>query len=340
MSGTKYSDIQLEQERKARYEAMGRIERLWAEIGKYRAKIEDLLDGIPMGVAGAFPADIEHARDWLIKGHLSPNASQSVLPSHDLLPVFAWLARGNPIPTFVRKRDSTELNLIVNALQAHRDAGQACLHSLIEIKEVRRDARARELLTGIEQIEIEIRGNAATLNRWFPGTQDELLHHLESCRSQIEHGALVESARQLESLATTSQQRHDQARALQQQAEQRWYVFQSLREVCHEMGWGDVGKPALEDRNDPGSVLIYKTDTYASGIITFRLSLEGIQLLSPISSGGAVCHREFADVSERLKKFGVTTKFKSRQVPEDLPEDRARGEMDLPDEGLGQEMAR
>lgn len=336
MSGTKYSDIQLEQERKARYEAAGRGERFWAEIGEYRAKIEDLLNGIPMGVAGAFPDDIVRVRDWL-RWRGFPSAFRQTISQF----FTTHMGFESDRKTFVRNMAlSADLNLIVNTLQAHRDAGQACLNSLIEIKEVRRDARARELLTGIERIRIETRGNAATLERWFSDAQGELLHHLESCQSQIEHGELVETARQLESLAATAQQRHDQARALQQQDEQRRYVLQSLREVCHEMGWGDVGEPALEDHNNPGSVLVYKTDTYASGIITFRLSLEGIQLLSPISSEGATCHREFAGVSERLKKFGVTTKFESRQGVEDLPEDRARGELDLPDEGRGQEMAR
>ena len=312
MSGHKYSAFLLEQERKAQQEALGEISRLDSEIGECQQQVRALLAAIPSGVAGAFPEDISQVQSWL----------------HQQL------------PTVSANMTSAALKAVVATRKNSINSGQHCLHSLIDIKEVRRGARARELLTAVEQQKVGVRASASIVDRWFPGTSESLLQQLEICQTQIENDDLVETPPRLAQLTATLQQRHSEASALQQQDDQRRYVLQALRDVCREVGWDEEQEPVLEDSAQPGSAIVYKVDTYDAGIMTFRLSLKGIDVDSPIKTEGGACYREFSSFSERLKKFGVITKFESQQPPDELPEDRARGELDLPDEGMSQEMER
>ena len=58
---------------------------------------------------------------------------------------------------------------------------------------------------------------------------------------------------------------------------------------------------------------------------------------SPYDSENNFCLTQFNGkdgVSERLRKFGIQTKFESVAPPEEEPQLLQRGELDLPDEGI------
>ena len=310
MSGVKYSRIELEQEQKARQEAQHRINQLEASIRAFQQQINTLLAAIPQGVQDSFPQEIRRALAW--QGMTIPAASSAV--------------------------SNAQLNAVADRLQQQQQEGKACLALLVEVKEVRRSTKARALAGRLEVLKGEAAGMEDLLNRWRPGSFADLSQRLDALYASIETGAFVEVEKQLGQLGECLRELHQEVTTLQGQDEQRAKVLSALQEVCREMGWGEERKPALEDEQNPASPIRFDVDTYSAGIMTFRLTLEGIKVNSPITSEGAACYAEFNNFSERLKKFGVLTKFESLEAPEEPPRLMERGELDLPDEGSSQTM--
>jgi len=310
MSGVKYSRIQLEREQKARQEARNRINQLTANIRAFQQQINTLLAAIPQGVRDSFPQEIRR--------------------------VLAW--QGVAIPALSSEMNSMQLNAIADRLQQQQEEGRACLTLSVEVKEKRREAKARALAGRLEVLKGETAGMEDLLNRWRPGSFADLSQGLDALYTPIETGVFVEVEKQLGQVGDRLRQLQQEVTILQAQDEQRAKVLSALQEVCREMGWGEERAPALEDEQNPASPIRFDVDTYSAGIMTFRLTLEGIKVDSPITREGAACYAEFNNFSERLKKFGVLTKFESLETPEEPPRLMEKGELDLPDEGISQAM--
>ena len=71
----------------------------------------------------------------------------------------------------------------------------------------------------------------------------------------------------------------------------------------------------------------------SSGINVFSFTLDGIRVESEITNENKVCYKQFNDFSDKLKKFGIETKFEHETLDDD-PNLRQKGELDLPDEGM------
>lgn len=310
--GSANFETRMERELRLQADARRRIQRLQPKVSECRVQVQELLDGVSPGVRGDLAAEITAVKAWLAEG----------------------------VPAAKKGMSSDDFNEIVNRLEDSYQAGQTYVHRLIDIKEKHVDRRRRELLATVKRHIVEVRAGAPLMDRWFPGTSQELLQRLNSCQTQIESDALDEATQRLAQAAATIQQCQTESETLQGQDEQRRRVLRALREVCREMGWDEEAEPRLEDSSHPGSDFIYAVDTYDAGIMTFRVSLERIQTFSPFTNEGGVCHREFSSLSERLKKFGVITNWEWSDPPDELPEDRARGELDLPDEGMIQRLER
>jgi hypothetical protein len=307
MSGLKCSKIQLEKERKACQEALGRISIVTGSIEGLREKVRAILNKIPVGVKESFPEESQKIKGWLSK----------------------------EIPAPSKGMNSTQLNKLAEELQRMNKKGQEALHLLIEIKEVRREARARELIEKLERLRAELEGTQRLLNKWRPGEYENIISSLDKLPSIIESGEFVEVERELNQSEKTLIQLRQEVTSLEDQDTQRRYVLKALRDVCkEEMGWGEEKEPALKDSSNPGSPLIYEVETYYAGKISFRLTLEEINVHSPISTEEGLCYKEFDNLSERLKRFGVITKFERIEVPDEEPKLIQRGELDLPDEAI------
>ena len=97
------------------------------------------------------------------------------------------------------------------------------------------------------------------------------------------------------------------------------------------MGWKPTGEARLKNPADPASDLLFEVNTYSTGIMDFRLSLDIIEVHSPITSLGKTCHHDFGKVSEKLKKVGIKTAFKQITPLGDNPKLIEDDALDLPE---------
>ena len=305
MSGTKYSKIQLERERKARQEALGRIRELSALIQAQKENIRAVISQLSEGVRESFSSEMERARLFLDRSVQEA--------SHEM--------------------NSGELNRLVTKLEEMSKEGVEVLSLLINIKEVRREQRARSLIGELEILKAEFGGVRSLASKWKSTEVSRLGNAFEEALSMIEKEDFADAERRITTLRRELAQLKEEVTTLEEQDNQRWYVLGFLRKVCRDMGWDETKEPHLEGES-PDSALLLEVDTYSSGKMLFRLTLEGINVNSPITNEGNMCYRQFNDLSEKLKTFGVITKFERVQPPDDEPRLIRKGELDLPDERI------
>lgn len=306
MSGLKYSEIELEKETKACQKALSQISVLEANILSMREKVKALLCQLPDGVKDSFSGEIQKVKAWQAKN----------------------------LHGYSERMNSAKLEKIVKGLQDLDDQGREdALKTLIEIKEIKRDKKARELIGRQEVLRTDLNGMKKFINKWKPREYEKVKNRFNALSAMIEKGDFVEAEGHLNRERDKITRLNSDCVKLDAQDMQRRYVLKALRKVCKEMGWGEEAEPRLEEEHNPGSSILYEVETYSSGKMTFLLSLEEIRADSPITSENRVCYKEFDNLSDRLKKFGVKTKFE-RIESSDEPELLQRGELDLPDEGI------
>jgi hypothetical protein len=133
-------------------------------------------------------------------------------------------------------------------------------------------------------------------------------------------GAHTESIHQQIAEYETLMGRVSQRRALD--ADRR-YTAAALEEVCKELGFA----PKLLPQNGPLEDLALEVDTYAYGIIHFRLQLDGA-IRSQSELVEASCCANFAMIEDRLRELGVISGF--RYEGDQQPVRLRKGEKSLP----------
>jgi len=304
MSGIKYSQIQFEREKSACQEALGKINALRSSIEGRKENVENVLDQIPDGVKDSFINEIKMAKNWLIM-NISP-------PSEGM--------------------NSTILNNHVKQLHEIMKKGEEVIHNLIEIKEVRREAKARELIGKMETLKSDINGLDNSLNRWRPERYRNLQNSLNNLSLMIDKGDFIEVESGLNDVSGALKNLEQEVTILDTQDKNRLYVLGALRSVCREMGWSEEKEPGLENKDNPASTVLYEVDTYSAGKIVFRLTLDGINVSSQISKN--TCYRQFDSLSEKLRKFSIITKFRPPGAVDEKPVLKQAGELNQPDDGI------
>lgn len=302
MSGVKYSRIQFEQERKDRQETLANINAIMSNIIALKKHITDMLKEIPDGVKDSFPKEISKINRFLTK----------------------------TLPEVSKELNSAELNKIVEILRSINNEGNEAVSQLVEIKEVKREEKAKELIKNLETLKSEINAIEELFEKWKPGEFKIVSEHLNELQLLIDKGEFIKVENDIKSFKKNISQKKEEFLNLQAQDEQRWYVAEALRKVCMQMGWGEVKEPSLENSNNPASPIVYIVQTYYAGEMRFYLTLEGIKVNSPISTEKQACYKEFSKLSEELKNFGIITKFESLEKSEE-PNLTQGGEQDLPD---------
>jgi len=113
-------------------------------------------------------------------------------------------------------------------------------------------------------------------------------------------------------------------KTLKEGHQSRINVLKGLRQVCANLGFGELSPPRLLVEGDYTSRIVFVVDTFNQGEITFYLALDRIEANACI--GKSECHFEFGKVSEQLKKhFGIHTKFETAdsQIPRVIAKDEA-----------------
>lgn len=87
---------------------------------------------------------------------------------------------------------------------------------------------------------------------------------------------------------------------------ERRYVAEALQRVCtEELGFAVTARPQKTPLDD----LVMEVDTFAYGIILFRLQLDGT-LRSQSDLGEASCPANFQMIEQRLRSLGVASSFR------------------------------
>lgn len=309
MSGVKYSKIELEREKKACQEALGKIKALRDSIFMIKESVKTILNQIPTGVKNSFKADIEK--------------------------VIAW--QEEKMVSFSEDMNSKELNQIKQELEKNYERGKEMLNLLIEIKEVKRKEKAKQLIAKLEGLNAELAGMQSLLNKWRLGEYEKVKSAIDKVFPLIDKEEFIEAEKELRKIKDILEQLRQETTSLENQDNLRRYVLEKLKIVCKDMGWGEEKEPSLEDNSKPDSPLIYQVETYYAGIITFRLTLEGMKVISPISNKNNTCYEAFDKLSEGLKNFGISTKFERVEGINEEPKLIQRGELDLPDDTIQKE---
>lgn len=304
MSGLKCSQIEIERERRAQQEALRNIRTKINRIKALQEKVKLMISELPAGVKQSFENDLAGVKNWL--NLIIPKPSQ--------------------------KMTINELNKIIEELEKISLEGENALSTIIEIKEIKRDAKAKELLKEQERLQSEFISIKELIINWFPNEYESLERKFNTNISLIEAGNFIKVNDMLNDIKLNINRLHHQCNSLEAKNNQRYFVLEALKRACSRMGWDEVKEPVLEEKDNPQSALIYEVQTYYAGKMKFRLTLDNINVDSPISKVEDHCYKDFDKLSETLKEFGVMTKFTSLQPLEEDPKLIRKGELDLPDD--------
>lgn len=306
MSGVKYSTFEIQKEVKERQSCISKLNELKGNINSIRENINKLLTTVTEGVKKSFSSDIEYVQR-LMKDKLID---------------------------FNENMTSSQLKNIISEYEKIKEKIENALSMLVEIIEVKKDKRAKELIKRFEILKSEISGLTSLFTKWKNEEYENIKKGYEVILSLLNKEDFLDSEKKLNDLETYTNNLKHEIYVLEEKDNQRQYVFAALRKVCKEMGWEEI---EIKNQEHPKDPIIFKVNTFSSGTITFYLSLDLIKVDSCISKDDGTCIKEFNNVSEKLKKFGVGTKFQI-EGEDSEPKLIQKGEIDIPDSDFEKEM--
>lgn len=303
MSGINYSRVEIEKMRKAHQEALQKVFMLKSTIDSLSNQAESLLAGIPQGVKQAFHGDIEQIKKLL----------------------------SNSAPNFTSSQATSFLNDIERSMNTILESRRKAIRLLCNVREEKREQKARELFAAVEEIKGEWDGMSGLLDKWRPGELSSQVSRFYGVDEQIAKGDFVAVNNTLSLSRDNLKRFSGQVSALETQDQERRFVLGALRDVCvNDMGWKEVGVSVLKIESNPESPIIAKFNTYSDGIIEFVLRMDGIESHSDFSNEKHGCYKQFDSISEKLKSFGVTTRFRHKGDEDEDPRLIRKGELDEP----------
>jgi len=301
MSGIKYSEIALEREKKARQDAMQEIEQLEARLKASDRRIEEMLENTAPEVLASFPEVHAGLKAW----------------------------QEGELPVATEEMNSSELQEVAARMAERCGVADDVQQGLARIREHGRDEKAGELAAQVEMLRNRVHAMRELMDKWEPGRAIGLEQELEGLEAGIRADRFITVAEGCGTLDESLSGLEERFSGLEARDRQRRVVLDAVQEVCREMGWDEFRAPRLEEPEDPASALLFTVETWSDGRMEFRLSLEGIRVDAPFTTGGRLCYSQFDLFSDRLKRFGVKTKFKRLGGPDDLPEDRTSDAIDM-----------
>lgn len=284
MSGVIYSVIQLERKRQIQQNDQWEIVWLTTQIHVLQQCLNSLVQDFQEEGKGAFTSEIKAINAWL---------------QQEFLDLDFWL-KLHPL------LQSAHIMFLRETLHEGKDH----LATAVGIKERHRTRQTREFIQRWAKICNDCTALAELGQRWRLSQWQAIKNALSESFDAIERGD-IETSMMLYNQKENLEELTQIVSSLQQQYEQRRMVLEALRSVCKDMGWDEEGKATLANPDVPASVIRLKVQTGSAGLITFVLSLEGIEIHSSISKEAQQCPTQFKEISEKLKTLGVFTQFRS-----------------------------
>lgn len=290
-----------------RQEHVRELADLRREVEACAHSLEQLLESASAGLQATFAAETERARQWL-------QHAQAVRKKT------------------ARVRDNAKTSQLREAIDRLRSVLRDG-HAATELLQQAFTERASELRTQAEAqlsaVEVLFNGGRELLSNWF-GEQE--VHRLQAGLQRLRDTLQAERLRDVTAPCQTLQEelqgKLHYAQEQEAKHQRRVYLLKALRQVCAEMGFGEVAPPRYERTDDRSSRIVLTVDTFNQGLVTFYLSLESIEADSGITE--THCFEEFDKLSAQLaEQFGVQTKFRLAEG-EPRPQLKRKGELEEP----------
>ena len=179
------------------------------------------------------------------------------------------------------------------------------------IRQCREGQSAAGLRMELARIADELERNQATLAVWLPDLYEpyvqethQLLHQADKELSAT--GRLSTLERQILFHTGAYQNMVDRSSERSRQDAERRYIADALLKICKsELGFS----ANLLPQNNPLEDLVVEVDTFAYGILHFRLQLDGT-IRSQSEMATVSCPANFKAIEKELHSFGVITNFR------------------------------
>lgn len=290
-----------------RQEQVRKLAGVRREVEACAVSLRLLLQSASSGLQATFAEEADRARQWLQHEQAVRKKTTSV---------------GD---------DATakELQAAINRLQSALRDGRAATELLQHAFTERASQLRAEGESHLSAVEVLFNGGRELLTNWF-GEQEEARVRvaLQSLRETLQAERLREVDAPCQALQEELKAKLRYAEEQEAKHQRRIYLLKALRQVCAEMGFGEVAPPRYERDGDRSSRIVMTVDTFNHGLVTFHLSLESIEADSMV--GETHCFEEFDKLSAQLaEQFGVQTKFRLAEG-EPPPKLKRKGELEEP----------
>lgn len=306
MSGRKVSEFRLSQETERRIRLEQEVLELGGAARALAGRVRGVLDRTPPGLRETFAEDVAAAEAWC-----------GGVPSH------AGAAE-------TRSTDPEVLSRIAESRRLELESGSRVLASLENAFGGRADSLTSEAAADLTAAESALGRHRRVLDLWHPaavsaGFEDRV----RGSREQLGRRHLAGLHHRLEELQAAIVQAGEVASRNEERHQKRLEVLKSLRQVCADLGFQEIGAPVRPPGAGRGDPIVIAFDTLDRGTIKFVLALDKVSTDSQIAAGR--CLEETDRISELLQeRFSIKTSFQ----PECVGDDRVRrhaGECDLPE---------
>lgn len=306
MSGNKYSEYRLQQERQEKMNELQTITNLFDAVSGVSTLLASALDRASVGLKQTFASEVNQAQQWLDQD----------MPENNPYDMDSDIGQ-------IRQLRSRLERLATSGKQAQKDLSVALTQKA--------DQMGKQLSAEVADAEQFFAGHRNLLELWFDDpAMNQWQNQLSRAADLLQNEQYDVLQSHLKTLQTDLQAKHDHAQKQEDKHQKRLYLLKALRQVCVEMGFAEVTKPTFEDDANRGSKILYTVDTYNQGEISFKLTLDEVSCLSQIAEGK--CFEEFSQLSSHLDDmYGIQTSFKMMDGSP-IPHLIRKGEKDRPDD--------
>ncbi len=212
------------------------------------------------------------------------------------------------------KTDFNELNMNhmdLSQVQKHQKAVDRLKERLEVIAQICRQgniaaAQRAELTALIDQIERSREDRQPWLGDEYGVFANEIRNLLTSIDKEIKQtGTMQNSADKIPIQSDRYNSMIEKVSKRRKEDAERKYIASALQKVCKEMGFSAT----LPPQKSPLEDLIVEVDTYAYGLIHFRLQLDGT-IRSQSEMIDTSCNLNFGQIEDQLKSLGVISCFR------------------------------
>ena len=283
MSGRKYTQAELANNLREAIHCCLAAERTCDRAQSLVASLEQATQ-----IASALQPWAEQARQTLVQSHVELDALHACLKEDRLI------------------------SISLEEVRAKRSRIDALLATLDEtVRRCREGSLAAAMRSEIAQVALQLTQARDSIEPWSRDTYAdfsmETSRLLDDADKELRrHGNLNAVADRIQMQVTAFQamlRLVDERRRL---GAERQYIAEALEKVCREeLGFTVRRLP----QNNPVDDLVLEVDTFAWGLIHFRLQLNGaIRSLSPMVA--ASCPANFGRIEQKLRQLGVITGFR------------------------------